>query len=213
MLESHKRRLAKGLLPDFPAGLLTGCLSLALIPCFFSSPAYAQGRGATNNDVPVELSHRNLEIQRVIERSNSYFQSAEVNFKDGNFDKARREYDKSVDIVLESGVDVRSDGRLQQHYQNLIEIIFQRQMTLMAAAPVAASAEIAANGPQAQPEPQNPRENPSSDRGFGQQTYAPSPLDELTKLKLTEEETTGVTDEQVQTALVAARLDFNFKPN
>ncbi len=212
MFYFDRRRMAYGLLFSFSASFLAASLLVALIPCLNSSVVCAQARGVAA-EIPADGSHRNLEIQRVIDRSNSYFQSAEVNFKDGNFDKARREYDKSVDIVLESGVDVRSDGRLQQHYQNLIEIIFQRQMTLMAAAPVTASGEIASNGPQAQPEPQNPRENPSSDRGFGQQTYAPSPLDDLTKLKLTEEETTGVTEEQVQTALVAARLDFNFKPN
>jgi len=212
MFYFDRRRMAYGVLFSFSASFLAASLLVALIPCLNSSVVCALAQGVAA-EIPADGSHRNLEIQRVIDRSNSFFQSAEVNFKDGNFDKARREYDKSVDIVLESGVDVRSDGRLQQHYQNLIEIIFQRQMTLMAAAPVAASAEIAANGPQAQSEPQNPRETPSSDRGFGQQTYAPSPLDELTKLKLTEEEMKGVTEEQVQTAVAAARLDFNFKPN
>src|SRR5215475_10137767 len=216
MLESHERRLAKGLLPGFPAGLLTGCLSLALIPCFFSSPAYAQGRGATNNDVPVELSHRNLEIQRVIERSNSYYQSAEVNFKDGNFDKARREYDKAIDIVLEAGIDVRSDARLQQHYQGLVEYIFQRQMTLMVAAPGPAAQDVAQNNGADAQEPataNKTKDKEPSDRGFGQQTYTPSPLDDLTKLNLTEEETKGATEDQVQTAVTAAKLDFNFRPN
>ncbi len=212
MFYFDRRRMAYGLLFSFSASFLAASLLVALIPCLNSSVVCAQARGVAA-EIPADVSHRNSEIQRVIDRSNSFFQSAEVNFKDGNFDKARREYDKSVDIVLESGVDVRSDARLQQHYQNLIEIIFQRQMTLMAAAPVAPSAEVAAKGPQAQPEPQNLRENPSSDRGFGQQTYAPSPLDELAKLKLTEEETKGVTEEQVQTAVAAARLDFNFKPN
>jgi membrane-bound lytic murein transglycosylase D len=212
MFYFDRRRMAYGILFSFSASFLAASLLVALIPCLNSSVVCAQVRGVAA-ELPADGSHRNPEIQRVIDRSNSFFQSAEVNFKDGNFDKARREYDKSVDIVLESGVDVRSDGRLQQHYQNLIEIIFQRQMTLMAAAPMAPSAEIAANGPQAQSEPQNPRETPSSDRGFGQQTYAPSPLDELTKLKLTEEETTGVTEEQVQSAVAAARLDFKIKPN
>jgi membrane-bound lytic murein transglycosylase D len=195
-------------------GLLAACLSIILTSCLY--PVYAQVRGAisNHNEIVAEVSPRNPEIQRVIERSNSYFQSAEVNFKDGNFDKARREYDKAVDIVLESGIDVRSDPRLQQHYQNLVEHIFQRQMTLMAAAPAAPVAEVAAtDGPQEPAAQPNPQEKQSSDRGFGQQTFTPSPLDDLTKLKLTEEETKGVTEEQVQTAVASARLDFNFKPN
>src|SRR5262245_36305892 len=131
MLESHNSRLACASRVGFSASLLTGCLSLILIYCLHPSPVYAQGQGSIT-DITNEQSHRSLEIQRVIERSNGYFQAAEVSFKDGNFDKARREYDRAVDIVLEAGIDVRSDNRLQQHYQNLIDRIFQRQMTLMA---------------------------------------------------------------------------------
>jgi len=216
MLESHERRLAFGLRTGFSASLLTGCLSLALISYLPASPVYAQGRGTANADISVDQSHRNSEIQRVIERSNSYFQSAEVNFKDGNFDKARREYDKAVDIVLEAGVDVRNDARLQQHYQNLVEHIFQRQMTLMVAAPGAATPDVAQNNPAGPQEPvatSKAQDRQVSDRGFGQQTFTPSPLDDLTKLNLTEEETKGATADQVQTAVAAAKLDFNFRPN
>src|SRR5574341_2614294 len=117
MFYFDRRRMAYGLLFSFSASFLAASLLVALIPCLNSSVVCAQTRGVAA-EIPADGSPRNLEIQRVIDRSNSYFQSAEVNFKDGNFDKARREYDKSVDIVLESGVDVRSDGRLQQHYQN-----------------------------------------------------------------------------------------------
>jgi membrane-bound lytic murein transglycosylase D len=161
-------------------------------------------------DAPADISQRSVEIQRVIDRSNNYFQSGEVNFKDGNFEKARREYDRAIDIVLEAGIDVRGDARLQQHYNNLIDQVFQRQMTLLTAAPVPAAGDVASNNG-----PQEPARNQQekSDRGFGQQTFAPSPLDDLTKLKLTEEETKDVTEDQVKTAISAARLDFNFKPN
>ncbi len=215
MLESHSKRLALGLCSGLPASLLTACLSLALITCLNNSSAFAQTRGGIA-DTPVELSHRNQEIQRVIERSNSYFQSAEVNFKDGNFDKARREYDKAVDIVLEAGIDVRSDARLQQHYQNLVEHIFQRQMTLMVAGPAPAPSDLAQDNEFSQQEPaaaNKAQDKQAVDRGFGQQTFTPSPLDDLTKLSLTEEETKDATEDQVQTAVTAARLDFNFRPN
>jgi membrane-bound lytic murein transglycosylase D len=151
----------------------------------------------------------------VIDRSNGYFQSAEVSFKDGNFDKARREYDRAVDTVLEAGIDVRSDARLQQHYQNLVERIFQRQMTLMAGPSGPAVSDVAQNGdnPAQSGATNKAQDRPSSDRGFGQQVYEPSPLDELTKLSLTDEETKGVTEDQVQTVVAAAKLDFKFRPN
>lgn len=200
---------------------LTACLSaLSLILCLGAqTPAQGQVAVSTNNNSPIESTHRGAEVQRVIERSNGYFQSGEVNFKDGNFDRARREYDRAVDIVLESGLDVRSDTRLQQHYQALVDHIFQRQMTLMTSTPAVSTQDVAVKtgGPQEPAAPQNPQPKPSgkpnTDRGFGQQTFTPSPLDELAKIKLTEEETKNVTTEQVQSAVVAAKLDFNFKPN
>ena len=214
MLESHQSRLAHASRVGFSASLLTGCLSFALIYCLHTSPVYAQGRGA-NTDITAEQSHRNLEIQRVIERSNGYFQSAEISFKDGNFDRARREYDRAVDTVLEAGIDVRSDARLQQHYQNLIERIFQRQMTLMTGPSGPAVSDVAQNGDNSQQSgaANKAQDKPNSDRGFGQQVYEPSPLDELTKLSLTDEETKGVTEDQAQQAFAAAKLDFKFRPN
>src|SRR5215468_2010329 len=215
MLESQKGRLAHALSIGFSASLLNGCLSLALIPCLYTSPVYAQGRGV-NPDTQAEQSHRSQEIQRVIERSNSYFQSAEVNFKDGNFDRARREYDRAVDIVLEAGIDVRSDSRLHQHYQNLIERIFQRQMTLMAGPVAPAASDVAQNNGGASPQSgdaNKSQDKQSSDRGFGQQVYEPSPLDNLTKLSLTEDETKGATEDQVDKLAREANLGFKFKPN
>src|SRR5262249_12732479 len=122
---------------------------------------------------------------------------------------------------LEAGIDVRSDARLQQHYQNLVEQIFQRQMTLMVAVPGTPAADVAQNGAEPQEAAtgnkakakDKDKDKDASDRGFGQQTYTPSPLDDLTKLSLTEEETKGATEDQVQTAVAAAKLDFNFRPN
>ncbi|HEV2664085.1 MAG TPA: transglycosylase SLT domain-containing protein [Blastocatellia bacterium] len=215
MLESHISRLAPASRVGFSASLLTGCLTFALIYCPHTSPVYAQGRGA-NTDITAEQSQRNLQIQRVIERSNGYFQSAEVSFKDGDFDRARREYDRAVDTVLEAGIDVRTDARLQQHYQNLVERIFQRQMTLMAGPGGPAVSDVAQNNgdKSTQSDAANKaQDKQSSDRGFGQQVYEASPLDELTKLSLTEDETKGATEDQAQQAVAAAKLDFKFRPN
>ncbi|MBL8171806.1 MAG: transglycosylase SLT domain-containing protein [Acidobacteria bacterium] len=196
------------------AGFFTTCLCAVALTPILNPSALAQGRGvvSNNNEIPAEIALRNSEVQRVIDRSNGYFQSGEANFKDGNFDRARREYDRALDSVLEAGIDVRSDARLQQHYQALVDHIFQRQMTLMIAAP-ANQSEVAVSNPQTPAAAQPAQDKTTGDRGFGQQTFAASPLDELAKLKLTEEETQNVSEEQVKSAVVAAKLDFHFKPN
>jgi membrane-bound lytic murein transglycosylase D len=201
------------------APLLAACLCALSLIASLSLTASAQGRGVSSNgnEIPADIAIRNLEIQRIIERSNSYFQSAEVNFKENNIERARREYDRALDIVLESGIDVRSDARLLRHYQSLVDQIFQRQMTLLSGSPANAS-RLAVNTGNGQDNQQNgtAQSNPDGsppDRGFGQQIYTPSPLDELAKLKLTDEETKGATDEQAKSAVAAAGLDFTFKPN
>ncbi|MBO0801145.1 MAG: hypothetical protein J2P31_20190, partial [Blastocatellia bacterium] len=151
-----------------------------------SSTASAQGRGsgvnepANGNEIPADVAQRNQEIQRVIERSNSFFQSAEINFKENNIERARREYDRALDIVLESGIDVRSDARLLSYYQNLVDQIFQRQMSLLSPNP-ASGTRLASNQGNNQDQQQNETqgEKAGPDRGFGQQVYTPSPLDDL----------------------------------
>jgi membrane-bound lytic murein transglycosylase D len=89
-------------------------------------------------------------------------------------------------------------------------------MTLMAGPGAPPASDVAQNKGDNTPQSgsaNKSEDKQSSDRGFGQQAYEPSPLDELTKLSLTEDETKGVTEDQVQTVVAAAKLDFQFKPN
>ncbi len=185
--------------------------------CVFTvAPALAQGRVSSpgNTEIPVEVQQRNEEIQKIIDRADERFQAGEEGFRKADYQQARRAYDRAVDIVLEAGIDVRSDARLQQYYQKLVEQIFQRQLALTRLAP-ASTTQVAEAGfvseviqtAETKPTPQ------ADKRGFGDQTYAASPLDELAKIKLTEEETKGVTEDAAQTAASSARLDFGFKPN
>lgn len=201
----NKRQL-RGSLGATVVGLSAIALS-ALIntPLIAQELPQAPGKRAIGNqtsDSSLPLSG----IQRIIENSTLHFQSAEANFRNGNFDRARRDYDRALDAILESGVDIRSDARLQQHYQGLVDQIYQRQMTLMVVAPASSGAISPADST-------NSANNANNDKGFGQQPFTPSPLDELTKLDLTEDETRGVTAEQARKAVTTARIDFNFKPN
>lgn len=177
-----------------------------LVVCLCSTVALAQTS-------PASLRQ---DTQRIIERSNDQFQRGEEFFQAGSYEQARRSYDKAVDIVLEANAD---DPQLRDYYRRLVDRIYQRQMALLknAPAPKQAPANYAESTlPQDQTKPVIAQQTPpvaGEDRGFGQQTYVPSPLDDLTKLKLTEAETKNASNEQIQTAISTAKLDFNFKPN
>src|SRR5215470_9596034 len=160
--------------------LLAGCLcAVALIP------GLAQGRGtssSTSAEIPAEVQQRSQEIQRIIERSDERMQAAEEHFSKGEYDQARRAYDRSIDIILESGFDVRSDARLQQFYKNLVDRIVQRQLALIArpsstaGTPTStgeAAAQVAATA-QTQTAVYRQEHRPD-ERGFGEQRYEASP--------------------------------------
>jgi membrane-bound lytic murein transglycosylase D len=187
--------------------MLAACLCTPL-----ATAAFAQTQPAAN--------YQRQEVQRVIDRSNEQFQRGEEHFQNANYDQARRAYDKAMDLILESGL---SDPQLSEYYRRLTDKIFQRQMGLKSNAPV-----VTANNNQstltqnqnpvtATPAPQEPQAkqgaNGANGEGFGQQNYVASPLDEVSKLKLSEEETKPATNEQMQSAITAAKLDFNFKPH
>ena len=199
-------------IPTVPSRFMSSTLAVCLV---FATAvaAFAQAQPATAYGV---TGQRN-EIQRVIDRSNEQFQRGEEFFQAGSYDQARRLYDKAVDAVLESGM---SDATLSDYYRRLVDKIFQRQMSLKSSAPVIAANtnstfnQNPAQAPAAQPAVQEPKpaSNPGGE-GFGQQTYIASPLDEISKIKLSEAETKDANNEQLQTAISAAKLDFNFKPN
>ncbi len=186
--------------------VLAPSILVLVVCCLYSTLTLAQTAG----------NPLRQDTQRIIDRSNEQFQRGEEFFQAGSYEQARRSYDKAVDIVLEASAD---DPQLRDYYRRLVDRIYQRQMALLKNAPVPkqAPANYAESTlPQDQPKPVVAQQNPpatADDRGFGQQTYVPSPLDDLTKLKLTEAETKSASNEQVQTAISTAKLDFNFKPN
>jgi membrane-bound lytic murein transglycosylase D len=166
------------------------------------TPAFGQGRGSapSSQETPPEIHQRYQEIQKVIERSSEQLKQGDQQFENRNYEQARRTYDKAVDLILEAGLDVTKDPRLQKHYQAVVDHVFQRQMAVHTAA-------------QGTPSPEVAQQAPPAAHVFGQQDYEVSPLDELANLKLTDDELNQTNISDVKSAVAAARLDFEFKPN
>jgi len=119
-------------------------LALSALSGLIGAPLQAQERQGSHQSGETQgatVRSANPTIQRIIENSNLHFQAGEESFKDGNFDRARREYDRAIDVILEAGLDIRTDSHLRHHYETIVENIFQRQMTLMVMAPSAADPE------------------------------------------------------------------------
>ena len=193
-------------------------LSLLGVAAILSSslPVNAQGlNSASLSKTPSEIEANSGRVQAVIDKSENHFKLGELNLKDRNFDAARAEFDKAVDAVLESGMDVRATPRLQTFYLQLVERVYRMEVPAQAGpshVQVASAAQLPAGGQvvNASAVDAVPAQTPGFLRD---QKFEPSPLDDLAKLELIEEEK-KVTDEQIATIEeVKSTLNFGFNSN
>lgn len=183
-----------------------------------SLPAHAQGlNSASLSKTPSDIEANSGRVQAVIDRSENHFKLGELNLKDRNYDAARIEFDKAVDAVLESGMDVRATPRLQNFYLQLVERVYRMEVPAQGPSgqqqlQVASAAQLPDGGQivNASAVDAVPAQTPGFLRD---QKFEPSPLDDLARLELIEEEK-KVTEEQIATIEeVKSTLNFGFNSN
>src|SRR3712207_1295344 len=67
-------------------------------------------------DTPNAVEIEDPRVQKIIDRAEASYKTGLLNLKDNRVEQARDDFDKAVDAVLESGVDVRSNPRLNKYY-------------------------------------------------------------------------------------------------
>ena len=180
------------------------------------STASAQGLTASSlRTTANDVERDNPRVLQIMEKAEQHYKLGELNLKDKNMDAARTEFDKAVDAVLESGMDVRSNPKLQTFYLQLVERVYRMEVAMPPAvvspqnggaqAPqfIAASTGAANDVPVAVQQPGFVRE----------QKFEPSPLDELSRLELTPEEKKVTTEDVAQLEEAKNAVDFGFESN
>jgi len=196
---------------SFPS-LATRAL-VAATALFFPAIIQAQiPSGSSARDIQTEVQKTDPRIDQVMDRANDHFRKGKLNLEDNKREQARDEFDKAVDEILASGLDVRASQRLQTFYLELVEKIYREEVPILQQAPQNALPVIAQNAPNQQPDAseiaraQEPKQIPV---GFRQQGFVSSPTDPL--LTLDEQK---VSDSQLSALEQAANsLDFNFTIN
>src|SRR5947207_14829451 len=192
----------------------------AVTTLFFPAIIQAQIPGGSSaREIPTEVQKSDPRVDQVIERANDHFRKGKLNLEDNKRYEARDEFDKAVDEVLTSGLDVRANQRLQTFYLELVERIYREEVPMIQTAPQQqqnATPVVAQSAPNAnaeQVEVARAQEPKTVQIGFRQQGFETSPLDPLSKLILTEDEK-KVSDQDIA-ALEQAKnaLDFNFTLN
>ena len=60
-------------------------------------------------------------INELIAQSNSHFEAGQSELQLGHLDSARGEFNKALDILLESPWGARSEPRIREHYDRLVD--------------------------------------------------------------------------------------------
>ncbi|HEY0408437.1 MAG TPA: transglycosylase SLT domain-containing protein [Pyrinomonadaceae bacterium] len=165
------------------------------------------GQGSSARYIPTEQEKADLRVTNIINKAETHFKNGKLELENSRREQARDQFDKAIDSILDSGLDVRSYPKLREYFVQLTERIYREEVPLQQVTPQPAqNLQVAMTSGQPQQETQ-----PPSQIGFRDQKFEPSPLDELSKLVLTPEET-NVTPEDVGEIEVAkSSVDFNFE--
>jgi membrane-bound lytic murein transglycosylase D len=71
-------------------------------------------------------------ITTLIATSQAHFEAGERELKLGHLDRARFEFDRAVDVLLESTYGARTDARLREHFDRLVDRINAHEVTALA---------------------------------------------------------------------------------
>src|SRR6266853_1209996 len=199
-----------------PLGLALSVL-FAAGTLFYPAIIQAQGLGVSSaRDIPNEVQKAEPRVDQVIERSEAFFKQGKLNLEDNKRDAARSDFDKAVDEILMSGMDVRANQKLQKFYLELVERIYREEVPVLQQQPQ--------NTPVVAQDVQNPKSDKTEEVakvqqpkqiqvGFRQQGFDPSPLDPLSKLILNNEEKKVSESDIAQLEQAKNALDFNFTIN
>ena len=121
--------------PPLPAALL----SLALVSA--GCAARAQVTSATSHQaaigpvlvaMPPSPQLATDPITDLIAVSNSHFEAGQSELQRGHLESARGEFNKALDVLLESPFGARSEPRIREHFDRLVERISATELTSLA---------------------------------------------------------------------------------
>lgn len=193
---------------------LSALAPLALFTALIFSPSlFAQTTGSGARYIPNEIEKADGVVSKVIEKAEVHFKQGEINLKDNRREQARDEFDKAVDTILNSGMDVRANQRLQTYYLELVERIYRLEVPQQRTPASILNQQVAQNIPVSMTNGNAQDGQDDQTVGFKDQKFEPSPLDELAKLILTPTEI-NVDPADLEGLEVAKNsIDFKFTVN
>ncbi len=92
-------------------------------------------------------------VTALIDTSTKHFEAGERELKLGHLERARIEFDRALDVLLESPYGARTDARMREHFDRLVDRVNAHEVTALA-----------------------------QGDGFSEKKYEPASIDELLKI-------------------------------
>lgn len=206
---------------SFPAPFFLRSLTFALI--FTPVAANAQGSLPSSlRTTPSDIEREDPRVTQIIARAEDHFTKGKLNLQDNRLAEARDDFDKAVDAILEAGMDVRGNPRLRDFYAQLVERIYREEVPVQGVQTTVVAQNTQGGASIVKASAQSGQNNPAQDQvaqntaprvGFREQKFEPSPLDELSKLKLTQEEVAVTQEEVAQLAEATQTVKLGIQPH
>jgi membrane-bound lytic murein transglycosylase D len=213
-------------------------ISLVLTFVFCGSGAAVLGQGT-----PDEIKEAQARYNKILDDAGRYFKEGLDALRSNRREDSGEKFDKAVEVFLYSALNIQRDARLQGCYQQVIETIYRieypnnaqqphiRQLSATCGwnwndADYKIADEVAQIVRTAVDKPATAQSSNTGSStiqkanyvGFNEQSFEPSPLDELSKLELTAEEqqveTNPVAQQQyqyIQYVVANKSLGFSFQ--
>jgi len=195
------------ILTSFPR--LKACVALLMACVASAATTVAQIPVASSaRTIPTEVEQSEGRVSQIMTRAEDHFRRGKLNLEDNKREQAREEFDKAIDSILESGFDVRASQKLQTYYLELVERIYREEVPTQLPN-AAVNAQLVAQNTQTQDQ----KPAPAPQIGFRDQKFEPSPLDELSKLVLTDDEKQVSNADIVALGEAQKNVNFTFTLN
>jgi membrane-bound lytic murein transglycosylase D len=153
-------------------------------------------------------------VEQIITEAERFFHEGEIHLQANQRFEAREKFDKAVDTILNSGLDVRGLPRLQTYYVELTERIYRLEVPQQRLPNNIINQQVAKNVNASITDAQQQQGDPDEQVvGFKDQKFEPSPLDELAKLILTPAEINIDPADLEGLEIAKNQIDFQFSVN
>jgi membrane-bound lytic murein transglycosylase D len=109
-----------GCVPTAPSGSSVGARPQATAPALTPAPVPAQAPPQAA-PAPPPPTPEQQKVHLLIQQVEEAYAHGEADYRKGRLPEAKQEFDRAVDLMLASGIDIKSDAELQEEFDRIVD--------------------------------------------------------------------------------------------